>query len=60
MLFRSAAAALGTLVGFPVTSALDDIGTGTFWKSQVFNACCMLGGALLMVYVYYKMPSRDG
>ncbi|PQE24125.1 riboflavin transporter MCH5 protein [Rutstroemia sp. NJR-2017a BVV2] len=52
----SAAAALGTLVGFPVTSALNDNEAGLFWKSQAFNGCCMLGGALLMVYVYYKMP----
>ncbi|KAM3074808.1 hypothetical protein ACMFMG_008222 [Clarireedia jacksonii] len=52
----SAAAALGTLVGFPVTSALNDNEAGMFWKSQVFNGCCMLSGALLMVYVYYKMP----
>jgi len=54
----SAAAALGTLVGFPVTSALDDIASGTFWKSQVFVACCMLGGALLMVYVHHETASR--
>ncbi|PQE07031.1 riboflavin transporter MCH5 protein [Rutstroemia sp. NJR-2017a BBW] len=54
----SAAAALGTLVGFPVTSALNDNEAGVFWKSQVFNGCCMLGGALLMVYVYYKMPRK--
>ena len=54
----SAAAALGTLVGFPVTSTLNDIASGTFWKSQVFVGCCMLGGALLMVYVHYKTASR--
>ncbi|KAF5230020.1 hypothetical protein FAUST_10043 [Fusarium austroamericanum] len=35
----SAAAALGTLIGFPVTSALNDIEGGIFWKSQVFNGC---------------------
>ena len=52
----SAAAALGTLVGFPVTSSLNDIETGTFWKSQVFTGCCMFSGAILMIYVYYKMP----
>lgn len=50
----SAAAALGTLVGFPVTSALNDIEAGVFWKCQVFNGCCMLSGALLMVYVYHS------
>ncbi|KAL3428995.1 putative monocarboxylate permease [Aspergillus tetrazonus] len=50
----SAAAALGTLVGFPVTSALNNIGAGVFWKSQCFNGCCMLGGSVLMVYVSYK------
>ncbi|KAH6893529.1 putative monocarboxylate permease [Thelonectria olida] len=52
----SAAAALGTLIGFPVTSALNDIETGIFWKSQVFNGCCMLIGAILMIYVHHKMP----
>ncbi|KAE8363150.1 putative monocarboxylate permease [Aspergillus caelatus] len=52
----SAAAALGTLVGFPVTSALNDIEKGLFWKSQALNGCCMFGGAVLMIYVYYKMP----
>lgn len=52
----ASAAALGTLIGFPVTSALNDIEAGVFWKSQVLNGCCMLGGAVLMVYVYYKMP----
>ncbi|KAF5006895.1 hypothetical protein FDECE_6754 [Fusarium decemcellulare] len=46
----SAAAALGTLVGFPVTSALNDIEAGIFWKSQVFSGCCMLSGAVLMVF----------
>lgn len=51
----SAAAALGTLIGFPVTSALNNLETETFWKSQVFNGCCMLGGAILMVCVSYKM-----
>ena len=50
----SAAAALGTLLGFPVTSALNDYGTGLFWKSHLFNGGCMLGGAVLMVYVAYK------
>lgn len=50
----SAAAALGTLIGFPVTSALNDIQAGSFWKSQVFNGCCMLSGSVLMIYVYYK------
>lgn len=55
----SAAAALGTLVGFPVTSALNDLDEGLFWKSQCFNGCCMAGGGVLMVYVYYKM-SRTG
>ncbi|KAF9767251.1 hypothetical protein IL306_000206 [Fusarium sp. DS 682] len=50
----SAAAALGTLVGFPVTSALNDIEAGSFWKSQVFNGCCMLSGSVLMMYVHYK------
>lgn len=54
----SAAAALGTLVGFPVTSALDDLATGTFWKSQIFVASCMFGGALLMVYVHYKTSNK--
>ncbi|EAW09015.1 putative monocarboxylate permease [Aspergillus clavatus NRRL 1] len=53
----SAAAALGTLVGFPVTSALNDIETGVFWKSQCLTGCCMLGGAVLMIYVFYKMPT---
>lgn len=52
----SAAAALGTLVGFPVTSALNDIESGIFWKSQALNACCMFGGAVLMIYVHHKMP----
>ncbi|RYP27616.1 hypothetical protein DL767_007621 [Monosporascus sp. MG133] len=52
----SAAAALGTLVGFPVTIALNDNEAGLFWKSQVLKGCCMLVGALLIVYVYYKMP----
>lgn len=52
----SAAAALGTLIGFPVTTALNYIETGLFWKSQCFNGGCMLGGAVLMIYVYYKMP----
>jgi predicted MFS family arabinose efflux permease len=52
----SAAAALGTLVGFPVTSALNDIEMKVFWKSQCLNGCCMFGGAVLMIYVYYKMP----
>lgn len=58
----SAAAALGTLVGFPVASALNNIETRTFWKSQVFTGCCMLSGAILMIYVYHKMPrtSRMG
>lgn len=46
----SAAAALGTLVGFPVTSALNGIEIGVFWKSQYLNGCCMSGGAVLMVY----------
>jgi MFS family permease len=50
----SAAAALGTLIGFPVTSALNDIEAGSFWKSQVFNGCCMLGGSMLMIYVHFK------
>ncbi|KAK2595583.1 hypothetical protein QQS21_006694 [Conoideocrella luteorostrata] len=51
----SAAAALGTLIGFPVTSALNNIEMGLFWKSQVFCGCCMLGGASLMGFVYYKV-----
>ncbi|PWY85075.1 MFS general substrate transporter [Aspergillus heteromorphus CBS 117.55] len=51
----SAAAAMGTSIEFPVTLALDDSKTGLFWKSQVFCGTCMLGGAVLMVYVYYKM-----
>lgn len=51
-----AAAALGTLVGFPLTSALNSIEGGVFWKSQVFNGCCMLSGAALMAYVFYKTP----
>lgn len=52
----SAAAALGTLIGFPVTSSLNNIQAGEFWKSQTFCGCCMLCGAMLMVYVHYKMP----
>lgn len=52
----SAAVSLGTLIGFPVTSALNDIEAGVFWKSQAFNGCSMFAGAILMVYVYYKMP----
>ncbi|KAJ5781221.1 monocarboxylate permease [Penicillium paradoxum] len=51
----SAAAALGTLIGFPVTFALNDLETRVFWKSQVFCGCCMLSGAILMIYVYRKM-----
>lgn len=53
----SAAAALGTMVGFPVTSALNDVEGGIFWKSQLFNGCCMLSGGILMVYVCYKAPN---
>ncbi|EEA19317.1 monocarboxylate permease, putative [Talaromyces marneffei ATCC 18224] len=55
----SAAAAFGTLVGFPITSALNDIQTGTFWKSEVLNGSCMFCGAVLMVYVHYKMPKTS-
>lgn len=54
----SAAAALGTLAGFPVTTALNNNEAGLFWKSQVLNACCMFAGALLMSYVCYKMPRK--
>ncbi|KAL6915278.1 hypothetical protein FSST1_006773 [Fusarium sambucinum] len=50
----SAAAALGTLIGFPVTSALNDIEAASFWKSQLFNGCCMLAGSVLMIYVHFK------
>lgn len=52
----SAAAALGTLAGLPITSALNDVRAGIFWKSQVLNGSCMLSGAALMLYVSYKMP----
>lgn len=55
----SAAAALGTLIGFPVTSALNNIEERVFWMSQVFNGCFMLTGSLLMIYVYYKMPKAS-
>lgn len=55
----SAAAALGTLVGFPVTSALNDIETEVFWKSQCLNGCYMFCGAVLMIYVYYKCSELD-
>lgn len=51
----SAAAALGTLAGFPITSSLNDVEEGVFWKSQVFNGSCMLLGGLLMIVVFYKM-----
>lgn len=50
----SAAAAMGTLVGFPLTTALNDIEAGVFWKSQVANGCFMLSGSLLMLYVVRK------
>lgn len=50
----SAAAALGTLVGFPVTSALNNISQAVFWKCQVFVGSCMLGGTLLLLFVRYK------
>ncbi|KAI9876690.1 MAG: hypothetical protein M1830_005963 [Pleopsidium flavum] len=53
-----AAAALGILVGAPVSSKLNDLDTCTFWKSQILIATCMMVGAALMVYVQRQIARQ--
>ena len=55
----SAAAALGILIGAPVSGALNDLETSTFWKSQVLIATCMMVGAGLMVYVQRQIGGQN-
>uniref|UniRef100_A0A093W2K0 Riboflavin transporter MCH5 n=2 Tax=Talaromyces marneffei PM1 TaxID=1077442 RepID=A0A093W2K0_TALMA len=54
----SAAAAFGTLVGFPITSALNDIQTGTFWKSEVLNGSKPHSNDLLPRHIYVSPRPR--
>lgn len=50
---------MGTLVGFPITSTLNDYDGGMFWKSQVVCGCCMFSVSILMIYVYQKMRKAN-
>ncbi|OCK84024.1 MFS general substrate transporter [Lepidopterella palustris CBS 459.81] len=54
----SAAAALGVLLGAPLSSALIDIETGEFWRMEVFIASCMTAGAVLMTYVWWWLRKQ--
>ncbi|KAI0199368.1 putative monocarboxylate permease [Astrocystis sublimbata] len=54
----SAAAALGIILGAPLSSALIDTATGSFWKMQVFIGSTMLVGAVLMAVVCWKLKAH--
>ncbi len=55
----SAAAALGVVIGAPLSSALIDLDTGDFWKMEVFIATCMTTGAILMAYVWWRLRKQQ-
>ncbi|EEP77709.1 predicted protein [Uncinocarpus reesii 1704] len=53
-----AAAALGVLVGNPVAGALNNLATGTFWKTQVLIAVSMMVAAVFMLYVQQQIAKQ--
>jgi MFS family permease len=42
--------ALGVLVGNPVSHAINDLATKTFWKSQLFFAISIMASSVLLLY----------
>ena len=52
------AAALGVLLGAPVSSSLNDLESGTFWKSQVLVGTCMAVGAGLLSFVWWELQRQ--
>ncbi|KAH8659942.1 putative monocarboxylate permease [Xylariales sp. PMI_506] len=55
----SAAAALGIILGAPLSSALVDIEKAEFWKMQVFVGSSMTMGAGLMAFVWCKVRTEE-
>jgi hypothetical protein len=55
----SAAAALGVLLGAPLSSALVDVETAEFWKMELFIALSMTVGAVLMIYVWWCLRKQQ-
>lgn len=51
----SAAAALGVVIGAPLSSTLNNLADGEFWKMQVFIASCMVAGAGCQAYVWWRL-----
>jgi MFS family permease len=55
----SAAAALGVVLGAPLSSKLNDLATGEFWKMQVLVASCMMGGAGCQAFVWWSLRRQQ-
>ncbi|KAK2841613.1 hypothetical protein FQN49_006082 [Arthroderma sp. PD_2] len=49
------ACAFGILIGNPLSGALNDLETGTFWKMQVLVAVSMTAGAGFILYVQQRI-----
>ena len=54
----SGAAALGVVLGAPVSSKLIDLATGEFWRMQVLIASCMMAGAGCQAFVWWSLRSQ--
>lgn len=55
----SAAAALGVVLGVPVSSKLSDLATGEFWKMQVLIGSCMMAGAGCQAFVWWSLRRQQ-
>lgn len=53
-----ASASLGILLGAPLSGKFNNLETGSFWKSQVLIATCMMVGAACMVYVRREIAKQ--
>jgi MFS family permease len=55
----SAAAALGVILGAPVSSKLNDLTTGVFWRMQMLIASCMMAGAGCQAFVWWRLRRQQ-
>lgn len=55
----SAVAAMGIILGAPLSSALTDTGKGEFWKMQVFIGSAMLLGSMFMTFVWLNIRKQE-
>jgi MFS family permease len=55
----SAAAALGVVLGAPVSSKLINAEAGEYWKMQVLIGTCMMAGAACQAFVWWSLRSQQ-